>query len=68
MILHQRHGWLEAPPGYWFRLSTTGKTYELCGPPEETTLVAFPFGTSWRATSILAEGSASSQDAEAAED
>lgn len=56
-ICHKRHGWLTAPDGYYFRVSASGKSYELVGgPAQESTLAHFPFGTRWLASSIIAVG------------
>lgn len=55
-ILHKRHGWLEAPPGYHFE--ERGKMILLIHhsrtPPDPR--FWFPYGTAWRASSVLAIG------------
>jgi hypothetical protein len=53
-VLHKRHGWLEAPEGWWFEESENRKSYWLCSDQEPTFSDHFPYGTRFNATSILA--------------
>jgi len=55
-VLHKRHGWIDAPRGYWIRESASGKSYELCS-DEESHGVTFPLGTRWNTGSILGASS-----------
>jgi hypothetical protein len=53
-VLHQRHGWIDAPEGYWIEKSANGKTFWLCSDREPQPGDRFPYGTRWNATSIVA--------------
>lgn len=54
-IWHYNHGWIVAPEGCWFQYSKTGRMMELHMDREPQFGDHFPYGTSWRATSIIAE-------------
>lgn len=59
-VCHKRYGWITAPPGYYFGPNRSGKmVYLYAGEGEEDGTWLFPFGTEWRATSIIAWGEAS---------